>query len=86
MPEQTPPSPSPEKDDKSISEEDRDKIYEQVHEILKKYNISHACLLALDPNSQEPIMFFRGNKITVARLTALFTRLVKEEINKQLAT
>ena len=91
MPEQIPPSeevkvPEQTPPENSISEEDREKIYEQVGKICDEYNISSACLLAVDPNSREPIMFFKGNKITVARLTALFTRLVKQEINQELAT
>lgn len=64
----------------------REKIYSQVSEICEEHGLTTTCFLSIHPDNKEPIIFFRGSKITAARLTALFTRLVKTEINRELAT
>ncbi len=83
MPEDT--TTEQEKEKSAITDEMREEIFEKIGKICTDYNIPHACFLGVDPGSQEPVMFFRGNKITVARLTALFTKLIRDEIMQQLS-
>lgn len=64
----------------------KDELYEKVGQICEDNDIKHACFMAVHPESKEPIMYFRGDRLVVARVTALFTRLVKNDINQELAT
>ncbi len=83
MPEQVETQQDQEKDE---DREFREKIYSQISEICEKHGLTNICFLSVHPDKKEPIIFFKGNKITAAKLTALFTRFVKDEINQELAT
>ena len=62
-----------------------DQLFQDLSEICDKYGLKNATFLAINPGSaSRPIMWFRGSRIIIARLTALFTRTVKAEILQDL--
>lgn len=67
-------------------EQKHDPIIEEISLMCQKNKLNNAIFLALDPESGEVIIWWKGSKITCAKLTAYFTRTVKMELMKELET
>ena len=66
---------------------DRSSLYEKIGKLCDEYGLSDSCFMSDNPdNSSDPIIFIRGDKLTIARITAIYTRLVRREINQELST
>jgi hypothetical protein len=78
-PLETPENELPEQEDAT-----EDQIAKKLFEMCEEYNLSHAVFLSFD--GEKPLMWYKGQKLSAARLTANFTRIVKEDIMKDLDT
>jgi hypothetical protein len=86
MPELEKQEETPEQEAADPADPMKEEIYEKIAQICEEKGIKHACFLAVHPESREPVMYFKGDRLVVARVTALFTRIVKDDINQELAT
>lgn len=71
-------------EDKDKSEETNKQLYEQLGKICDDNNIQIACFLASKDEQEQPMLWYRGDMISAAKIAAKFVRLVKKQITQQL--
>jgi len=63
-----------------------DKVIEEFNEVAKKHNITNMAVVFTHPETQTPAVSQLGHPYDVAKIMAAATRVLKNEINKQLET